>query len=120
MPKSKYLARIALAAALGAALLPAQAEESARVPTQQACMYLADYALVARALAEESSLSTEQADSILNRIYLISHPLITDVEGRLRGLARDDRRPAQQFSMEFLKQCVTREGDVTAFLEPYL
>jgi hypothetical protein len=87
-----------------------------RVPSEQACRYLADYALVARALAEERAVSNAQAESILGRIYLVSHPLIVDVEGRIRLIAKSDKRPAQQFSMEFLHECMAKEGDVTRFL----
>jgi hypothetical protein len=87
-----------------------------RIPSEQACRYLADYALVARALAEERTLSTSQADSILSRIYLVSHPTIIDVEGRIRLIARGDKRTAQEFSLAFLHECVNKEGDVTRFL----
>jgi hypothetical protein len=87
-----------------------------RIPSEQACRYLADYALVARALAEERTLSTSQADSILNRIYIVTHPLIIDVEGRIRLIARGDKRTAQEFSLAFLHECVDKEGDVTRFL----
>ena len=87
-----------------------------RIPSEQACRYLADYALVARALAEERTLSTNQADSILTRIYIVSHPTIIDVEGRIRLIARGDKRTAQEFSLAFLHECVAKEGDVTRFL----
>jgi hypothetical protein len=87
-----------------------------RIPSEQACRYLADYALVARALAEERTLSTNQADSILSRIYIVSHPTILDVEGRIRLTARGDKRTAQEFSLAFLHECVNKEGDVTRFL----
>ena len=87
-----------------------------RVPNEQACRYLADYALVARALAEERAVSNTQAESILGRIYLVSHPLILDVEGRIRLIAKSDKRPAQQYSIEFLHECMAKEGDVTRFL----
>ena len=52
----------------------------------------------------------------LNRIYIVNHPVITDVEGRIRLIARGDKRTAQEFSLAFLKECVARDGDVTAFL----
>jgi hypothetical protein len=94
----------------------ADAGSPPRIPSEQACRYLADYALVARALAEERTISTVQADSLLNRIYLVDHPTIIDVEGRIRLIARGDKRTAQEFSIAFLKECVAREGDVTAFL----
>jgi len=87
-----------------------------RVPSEQACRYLADYALVARALAEERNLPTNQAESILSRIYIVTHPLIIDVEGRIRLIARGDKRTAQEFSLAFLHECVAKEGDVTRFL----
>ncbi len=87
-----------------------------RVPTEQACRYLADYALVARALAEERNLPNAQAESILRRIYIVSHPLILDVEGRIRLIAKDDKRTAQRFSIEFLRECMSKEGDMTGFL----
>jgi hypothetical protein len=117
MPKPSLRVPLALAACLLAAS-PAGAISGAppRIPSEQACRYLADYALVARALAEEHTLSTNQADSILNRIYLVNHPTILDVEGRIRMIARGDKRTAQEFSLAFLKECVARDGDVTAFL----
>ena len=87
-----------------------------RVPSEQACRYLADYALVARALAEERNLPTNQAESILSRIYIVTHSLIIDVEGRIRLIARGDKRTAQEFSLAFLHECVAKEGDVTRFL----
>jgi len=109
-----------LSAVLATPLIASSAAASAgappRIPSEQACRYLADYALVARALAEERNLSTSLADSILNRIYIINHPVITDVEGRIRMIARGDKRTAQEFSLAFLKECVSRDGDVTAFL----
>ncbi len=117
MPKSSL--RV-LAAVVSGLLVPPLAGAGAgappRIPSEQACRYLADYALVARALAEERTLSTHQADSILNRIYIVNHPVILDVEGRIRLIARGDKRTAQEFSLAFLKECVAREGDVTAFL----
>jgi hypothetical protein len=109
--------RVVLALLSGLLVAPlAGADSPPRIPSEQACRYLADYALVARALAQERTLSTGQADSILNRIYIVDHPTIIDVEGRIRLMARGDRRTAQEFSIAFLKECVSREGDVTAFL----
>src|SRR4051812_33034983 len=75
-----------------------------RIPSKQACRYLADYALVARALAEERNLSIPLADSILNRIYIVNHPTIIDVESRIRSMARGDKRTAQEFSLAFLHE----------------
>lgn len=108
--------RAASALLLAILAAPAAADNPPRVPTERACQYLADYALVARALAEENSLSTGQADAILKRIYQLNHPLIVDVENRLRSAARGDKRNAQQFSREFLRECVSKEGDLRGFL----
>jgi hypothetical protein len=117
MPNTPLRVLAALASGLLAAPLAGAATGAPpRIPNEQACRYLADYALVARALAQEHTLSTNQADSILNRIYIVNHPVILDVEGRIRLIARGDRRTAQEFSLAFLKECVAREGDVTGFL----
>jgi hypothetical protein len=117
MSKSCLRVLVALVPALLVAPLAGAATGAPpRIPSEQACRYLADYALVARALAEERTLSTGQADSILSRIYIVTHPTILDVEGRIRTIARGDKRTAQEFSLAFLKECVAREGDVTAFL----
>ena len=116
MPRPSLRALAAVVAALLASPAGAAAGAPPRIPNEQACRYLADYALVARALAEERTLSTSLADSILNRIYIVSHPVITDVEGRIRLIARGDKRTAQEFSLAFLKECVGHDGDVTAFL----
>jgi hypothetical protein len=117
MPKRLPRVLAALVCALLAAP-PAGASTGSppRIPSEQACRYLADYALVARALAQERNLPAGLADSILNRIYIVNHPVILDVEGRIRLIARGDRRTAQEFSLAFLKECVARDGDVTGFL----
>src|SRR5579859_3789272 len=117
MPKT--LLRGLAGLALSCCFIPSSSADAGappRVPSEQACRYLADYALVARALAQERDLPNAQAEAILKRIYVVSHPLIVDVEGRIRLIAKDDKRTAQRFSIEFLRECMSKEGDMTGFL----
>ena len=85
---------------------PASADEQGGNVGQQVCGYLADYALVARALAEDPKLTADQADAILDRIYLVVNPVILDMQGRIRAAARHDVRTARAFSGTFLQICL--------------
>ena len=87
-----------------------------RVQNQSVCVYLADYALVVRALAIDGSVSTEQADGVLRRIYVIADPTIQEVEGLLRAHGRLERvRNAQQYSAAFLESFIRHGGRLDAF-----
>ena len=87
----------------------ASADERGGVVGQQACRYLADYALVARALAEDPKVSADQAEAILARIYLAGNPVILDMQGKIRAAARRDGRTARVFSGTFLQACLINQ-----------
>lgn len=79
---------------------------------QKICALLADYALVARALAEESQVSNDQADAILKRIYLSSNPVILEMETGIRTQARSKAVPASLFSNTFLMACLVHQAQI--------
>jgi hypothetical protein len=79
---------------------------------QKVCGLLADYALVARALAEEPQLSDAQADAILARIYTSDNTVIVKLEAGLRLEARSKTATASQFSNRFLASCLMRQAQI--------
>ncbi len=90
---------------------PALAQEEHPVG-RQVCALLADYALVARALAEEPQVSNEQADAILKRIYLSSNPVVLEMETGIRTQARSNTIPASLFSNAFLNSCLAHKAQI--------
>lgn len=87
-----------------------------RVPSQQVCQYLADYALVARALAQDGSISELQADTALDRIYVLRDPMIDEMQRLLREHARvETLRNAQRYAAEFLDTCISLQGRIEPF-----
>jgi len=104
--------KFAMRAALVVVLLlvsPVSADERGSVVGQQVCRYLADYALVARALAEDPNVSVDQADAILGRIYLAANPAILGMQATIRAAARRDDRTARAFSGRFLQACLINQ-----------
>lgn len=98
-------------------LLATPARAAPHVPTGQACMYIADYALVARALAEDETITTAQADALLDRVYVIRAPVIVAAQDTVRAAARaESLRKAQRFSAELLASCMENSGDLGKFL----
>jgi hypothetical protein len=92
---------------------PVFAQEEAHPLGQKVCALLADYALVARALAEEPQVSITQADAILKRIYLSDNPVIVALETGLRDQARNDNgTPAAAFSNTFLMSCLVHQAQI--------
>lgn len=91
---------------------PALADDEAHPLGQKVCSLLADYALVARALAEDPQISSGQADAILGRIYTAGNAVIDALEAGIRIEARSKNAPASQFSNRFLASCLVHQAQI--------
>lgn len=76
------------------------------------CYVVADYALVARALALEPSLDRIKADQILGRIYRAQAQFNEELMSKVRGRARmPSELSAAKFAESIGSMCAASRGD---------
>lgn len=76
------------------------------------CNAIADYAIVARALALEPSVSGKSADAILGRIYIENAQFNEGVKSKVRARARaHSELSAGDFANQIGSECAASRGD---------